>query len=332
MSTSSPDPALVGGSQQLSDENEQAVLEQLLEKAGVTFEEARKIPVEQIRVMPNQPRREFDPKAMNSLIRGMAVVGQLQDGIVRPLREEELEEEREKGSPVRYELVDGERRFRACLELQYPFGAKVAVGLTPKIQYLVSVASNFNREPHSPLETALAIQNLRSSGYSVAETAGVMGMAEVTIYKYSRLMELDERVFELLGPPTPKEKRLRVSIAQELTRVAKEHQWEFCKKLGSKPTIGRARALIAKLLSENENAAHPDSRPRKMDAHSARLMMTRLAKRGEDTVSLVTSQAIQGIPGDKRRSLHTEFATLIETLGLLQKELAFDFPEVDASS
>ncbi|MCB0323658.1 MAG: ParB/RepB/Spo0J family partition protein [Bdellovibrionales bacterium] len=305
-------------------------LRSLLDQSGVTFAEPRCIPTEHIRRMLQQPRQEFDPSGMQSLTDSIGLVGQLQDGLVRPLSSEELVAEQQSGSPVQFELVDGERRYRACQALGRAFSAKVAIGLTPELQYLVSVALNFNREPHNPLETLLAIRNIRSVGHDVEATAKIIGLSLPTVYKYLRLLELDDRVLEQLGPPTPLEDRLGVSVAYVISSVRKELQWTVCHRLGKQPTVQQATTLVAKLLKEDATAGNPDSQPRRFDARDARLMLERLWARGEAVVSRVTRDAIQGIPEERRGKLHEQLGSLLETLELLRKELAVGRADEDA--
>lgn len=65
-------------------------------------ESTQNVPLEQIRLPQQQPRRYFDPQALNELIDSVKQHGILQPLLVRPIDEGQ------------YELVAGERRYRAA--------------------------------------------------------------------------------------------------------------------------------------------------------------------------------------------------------------------------
>src|ERR687888_1822869 len=66
--------------------------------------ELRELPVEMIRRNPRQPRTQFGPDSIKALAASLAEAGVVQPLIVRPLRD------------GRYELIAGERRWRAARE------------------------------------------------------------------------------------------------------------------------------------------------------------------------------------------------------------------------
>src|ERR671936_3177754 len=66
--------------------------------------ELRDLPLGLIRPNPDQPRTRFDPASISSLAASIADAGMVQPLIVRPLRD------------GRYELIAGERRWRAARE------------------------------------------------------------------------------------------------------------------------------------------------------------------------------------------------------------------------
>jgi ParB family chromosome partitioning protein len=65
------------------------------------------LPLDQITLPPTQPRRYFDPQAMQSLVESVKSEGILQPLLVRPVGE-------------KYEVIAGERRYRAAQEEKLP--------------------------------------------------------------------------------------------------------------------------------------------------------------------------------------------------------------------
>ena len=76
----------------------------ILPESGPGEPAYREVPVDLIRPNPDQPRRRFDPESISALAESIAEAGVIQPLIVRPLPD------------GRYELIAGERRWRAARE------------------------------------------------------------------------------------------------------------------------------------------------------------------------------------------------------------------------
>ena len=76
----------------------------ILPDTPIEESELRQLPVESIRRNPRQPRTRFGPGSIKTLAASLADAGVIQPLIVRPLRD------------GRYELIAGERRWRAARE------------------------------------------------------------------------------------------------------------------------------------------------------------------------------------------------------------------------
>lgn len=143
--------------------------------------ELRYIPVDKITANPDQPRREFDPAALEELATSLKEHGMLQPIIVAA-----------KGDA--YQVVAGERRWRAA---QMAHIAKVpALVRTLSNQHKLEIAliENLQREDLNPLETATAYLKLNTqfnlTHEEIAQRAG--GKAVSTITNTIRLLRLPE--------------------------------------------------------------------------------------------------------------------------------------------
>ncbi len=144
------------------------------------------IPVSDIEPNPDQPRREFDLKALNDLADSLREHGLLQPILVRPFGD-------------RYCIIAGERRLRA---------AKIA-GLV-KIECIVQLCSdqemaeraiveNIQRADLSPLEEGMAYNRLiEDYGLTQEQVAQRVGKARATVANLLRVIQLPEVVLELL--------------------------------------------------------------------------------------------------------------------------------------
>lgn len=109
---------------------------------------ATSIAIEQIQLPPKQPRRYFDPLAQQNLVQSIRQHGILQPLLVRPLG---------KGS---YELVAGERRYRAAKEIGLTEVPVVERELTDSQSLQFALIENLQREDLNPIEETEAILQL----------------------------------------------------------------------------------------------------------------------------------------------------------------------------
>jgi ParB/RepB/Spo0J family partition protein len=291
----------------------------LLAKHGVTFSDTHEFKADVIRRMANQPRSEFDEAKLASLEASARLIGQLQDGFVRPLTNVEIAN-LPKGSSVRYEIVDGERRSIVCSRLGKTFRARIVSGLTPDLQYTLSVALNFNRVEHNIPETVNVCARLKKH-HTVAEIAEIIGRSEPGVYQLLSLLELHPEIFAYLGPPHKKEDQLRMSAGLVLIRLTQEAQMEIWPKLKGEPTQRRAQALVAQKTSEDERALRPGKKLGKMDARDAKRSIKALGSRAAAIVDRCTPEVLQSISEVERGKLFDSVATIVDDLQMLQKEL-----------
>ncbi|MFM7424322.1 MAG: ParB/RepB/Spo0J family partition protein [Elainella sp.] len=97
-----------------------------------------------------QPRRYFDPEKLEQLAESIA-----QHGILEPLLVRPLEDER-----ARYELVAGERRYRAALKLALPSVPVVVRQLSDEEAVQFALIENLQREDLNPIEETEGVLQL----------------------------------------------------------------------------------------------------------------------------------------------------------------------------
>jgi ParB family chromosome partitioning protein len=153
---------------------------QLAADLGAYFDE---IPVGAITPNPRQPRQVFDEEALEELAASIQAVGLLQPVVVR------------KVMPGHYELVMGERRWRAC-ELAGLAQIPAIVRETPNDDLLRdALIENLHREQLNPLEEAAAYQQLLDDFSAThEELARKVGRSRPHISNTIRLLSLPARV------------------------------------------------------------------------------------------------------------------------------------------
>lgn len=110
----------------------------------------RLLSIESIQIASSQPRRYFDSQAMQALVESVKTDGILQPLLVRPLGEE------------KYELVAGERRYRAAKELGLTEVPVIVRDLSEQQALRVALVENLQREDLNPVEETEGILQLLS--------------------------------------------------------------------------------------------------------------------------------------------------------------------------
>jgi ParB family chromosome partitioning protein len=150
---------------------------------GTEVAQQNEVPISQIFPNPRQPRKVFDETALNELIASIKSVGILQPPVVR------------KVSEGRYELIMGERRFRAAKAAGLT-SIPVIIRQTPDNELLrEALIENIHRSQLNPLEEGAAYAQLLSDfGCTHDELAIKLGRSRPLISNTIRLLNLPEAV------------------------------------------------------------------------------------------------------------------------------------------
>lgn len=162
----------------------------LFNNVDTNEETVQNIPLKEIKPNPYQPRKIFDTKAINELRDSIKIHGVLQPIILR-------------NTAKGYEIVVGERRFRAAKEAKLKEIPAVVRDLTEEEMMELSVIENLQREDLSPLEEAESYQFLmKKLGLTQAKLAERVGKSRPYIANFVRLLTLPEEVQVMLRDGT----------------------------------------------------------------------------------------------------------------------------------
>jgi ParB family transcriptional regulator, chromosome partitioning protein len=215
--------------------------------------ELREIPVQLIAPNPSQPRRVFEEEPLVALAESLRERGVLQPVLVRPL------------PGGRYELIAGERRWRAA---QLAGLESVPAMVRPDddaASLELALIENMAREDLNPLEEARACAALiEDLGLTREEVGRRVGRSRVTISNLLRLLELPDLALMLLEDASLSEGHGRALLMapdhdarRRLAREAASKGWSV------RQTEERARAAAGREAEQFEpagapRAAHPD--------------------------------------------------------------------------
>jgi ParB family chromosome partitioning protein len=139
------------------------------------------IPVDAIDPNPEQPRRVFDPEQLRSLADSIRRHGVLQPVVVRRAGD-------------RYELVVGERRWRASREAGLATLPAIIADLADRARLEVALVENVQRRDLNPIELAHAFRALGEAGATQQEIGERVGLDRSTIANHLRLLDLSSEM------------------------------------------------------------------------------------------------------------------------------------------
>ncbi len=199
---------------------------------------SRTLPIAFLKPNPFQPRRTFDPEELKGLAASIADKGILQPILVRPT-----------GTPDRYEIIAGERRWRAAQAAKLHEVPVIVRTLTDAQSLEIAIIENVQRADLNAIEEAAAYQELMTRfHYTQEQAADVVGKSRSHIANLLRLLTLPDSVKALIaegkltaghartlvGTPDP-EARAKEILAQGLNVRAAE-------KKAKQPRAGRKHA------------------------------------------------------------------------------------------
>jgi ParB family chromosome partitioning protein len=218
---------------------------------GEAPSELRRLPIELITPNPRQPRRAFDEASLLALADSLRERGVLQPVLVRP---------RPGG---RYELIAGERRWRAAQLAGFDTVPAVVQPHEDAESLELALIENMAREDLNPIEEARACALLvEELGLTREEVGRRVGRSRVAVSNLMRLLDLPDEVLELLVDGRLSEGHGRALLTasdhgdrRRLARSAAAEGWTV------RETEARAREAGAAEVApapRAKPAAHPD--------------------------------------------------------------------------
>lgn len=208
----------------------------------VTEDERREsmcmMPIEQIKRGEYQPRKTFEPEALQDLADSISVQGIIQPVVVRPVADG-------------FELIAGERRWRAA-QLAGLFEIPVIVrNLEDAAAAAIALIENIQREDLNPLEEAGALLRLQTDfSMTHQQIAESVGRSRAAVSNLLRLHDLHEDVKVLLY-----DGKVEMGHARALLSLNTEQQPIAALKVVSQSlSVRRIEALVRAMLGASDPA------------------------------------------------------------------------------
>jgi ParB family transcriptional regulator, chromosome partitioning protein len=204
-------------------------------------EELTRLPLDLLQRGRYQPRVDMRTETLAELAASIKVQGVVQPIVVRPL------EVAGNGQTQRYEIIAGERRWRAAQMAGLAEIPAVIRRIPDEAAIAVALIENIQRENLNPLEEARALARLISEfGLTHQQTADAVGRSRAAVSNLLRLLELTAEVCELM------EKRaLEMGHARALLGLTQRRQQTEVAMLVAKKglSVRETEALVRRLQS-----------------------------------------------------------------------------------
>jgi ParB family transcriptional regulator, chromosome partitioning protein len=265
-------------------------------------EELRQLPVELIDPNPRQPRTSFEDESLMGLADSIRARGVLQPVLVRPL------------VGGRYELIAGERRWRAARIAELETIPAVVRRHDDAASLELALIENMAREELNPVDEAKACAALvEELGLSREEVGLRVGKGRVAVSNLIRLLELPDEALELLERGALTEGHGRAVLLAEdhaerrrLARAAAEGQWSVRELESRAREAGRGRSEGSGRPPRKPVSRHPDQQA--------------MAERIADTLQPVLGREVEVIPGRRQGfRVQLEIESLEDALELARR-------------
>ena len=247
-------------------------------EAAHAAEEVIKLPIDQI--VPNrfQPRTIFDDEKIEELSRTIHTHGVIQPIVVR------------KTSEYQYEIIAGERRYRAMKKLQWTEVPAIVRNLTDKETASIALIENLQREELTAIEEAVAYQKLLELHELTQEAlAQRLGKGQSTVANKLRLLRLPDEVQQAILKRKISERHARALIAVkdqplqlEILQQTLDNDWNV------RQLEEQIQAILHPETDEQEEAPKKAKPKRKAISKDVRIALNTI----KQSVTMVTKSGI----------------------------------------
>ncbi|SEM84101.1 ParB/RepB/Spo0J family partition protein [Halomonas caseinilytica] len=203
-------------------------------------ERLERLPLGQLTRGRYQPRRDIQPEALEELADSIRAQGVMQPIVVRPIDEE------------RYEIVAGERRWRAAQLAELDVIPAVIREVSDEVALALALIENIQRESLNPVEEAMAMKRLLDEfELTQQQAADAVGRSRAQVANLLRLLSLDPEVQTLLERGD-----LDMGHARALLALSGAKQRKAAHEVVNKDlTVRATEALVKQLASGGRKKA-----------------------------------------------------------------------------
>jgi len=226
------------------------------ESGPLTQQEIQKIPLQSIRLNRFQPRKALNESSIHELANSIRESGLIYPLLVRKSHDSGVDE-------PKYELIAGERRFRALKSLGETEAPAIIREVGDRDALQLALVENLQREDLNPIEQAKAYQRLQEEfGLTQEQVASAVGKDRATVANTLRLLKLPEKVQEMVAAGRLSWGHARALLALESQRT----QLQLAERAIANGLSVRQIEQIVRQTSAGEERSR---RPKAKDPHLA---------------------------------------------------------------
>ena len=265
----------------------------------------RRIAISDIKPNPLQPRKEFAPQELSELQQSLSVHGMLQPVTVRPSQ-----------AGRGYELIAGERRFRAATALGWKEIPALVKDVDDSTLLALALIENLQRADLNPIEEAQGYKRLTEDfGMTQAQVADLVGKNRSTVANLLRLLDLPQQVRDMVQSG-------QLTAGHVRALLALKDDGEI---------LAAARNIVDRQLNVRDVEATvraATKRPKRGKGKAPAAPGTAFAKSAEDKLRKHLQTDVRISADDKGRGELTvrfysteDFERILETIGIRTEEL-----------
>lgn len=271
-----------------------------LDNSPEESEKSSTLRISEIEPRRSQPRKDFDPEALSQLADSIAANGIIQPIIVR-----------ESENPGFYQIIAGERRWRAAKQAGLSEVPVVILDVDDRKASEYALIENIQREDLNPIEEALGLKSLiEDYGLTQEEAARQVGMSRTALTNSLRLMELPSAVIDLVSTGLLSAGHARALLGlKDKSRII---------PAADRVTAGELSVRATEELVKNINSERPPSQPKKNEVEESYYRSL------EEKVSSALGCKVKINRGKRSRSVSISYRST-EELELLIERLTHSF-------
>ena len=230
---------------------------------GHAADSLQKIPVELLQRGRYQPRVDMRQDTLANLADSIKSQGVVQPIVARPLQ-------KQNGKVQRYEIVAGERRWRAAQMAGLAEIPAIVRDVSDDAAIATALIENIQREDLNPLEEAAALERLiREFDLTHQEGAEAIGRSRASVSNLLRLLELSDKVRLML-----ESRQLEMGHARALLSISNgTQQFDVARQVVKKGLSVRATEQLVRRVLANQAGKKSKATSAKPDADITRLQI-----------------------------------------------------------
>jgi ParB family chromosome partitioning protein len=206
----------------------------------------KSLPIELIQPGEYQPRTGMDPDRLDELAESIKAQGVVQPVVVRSL-----------GAGKGYELIAGERRWRASQKAGLSEIPAVIRDVPDEVTLAMALIENIQRENLNPIEEATALGRLIEEFELTHEQAAAnVGRSRASVSNLLRLLDLEPKVRELVDA-----KKIEMGHARALLALTGSVQVEAARRVATLGLSVRETEALVKRMKDGGDVPKPAPKP-----------------------------------------------------------------------